>query len=77
MNPEDGEENLALGLLEHLATVNDLEAIADDDSQLLAWGQNLASRAYALQIALRYLKTHARPQLSAKSFLSTVYLLGI
>jgi hypothetical protein len=40
-------------LLEHLALVNDLVEVAADGNLLAAWGQEVLSRAYALQIASR------------------------
>jgi len=55
VRPEDGGET-GEGLLEHLAVVNDLAAVAEDSSLLPAWGQEVLSRAYALQTASRFPK---------------------
>lgn len=49
----DPEGSTAIGLLEHLAIVNGHEALADEESELMAWAQNILSRVYALQICLR------------------------
>ena len=51
--PGDAGET-AVGLVEHLAMVNGLEDLAEDDSKLLCWAQGILSQSYALQIALRY-----------------------
>lgn len=51
--PDDGEEATAVGLLEHLAVVNDREDLVGEESSLISWAQEVLSRAYALYISLR------------------------
>lgn len=51
--PEDGGDT-GEGLLEHLAEVNGRGEVAGDGNLLAAWGQEVLSRAYALQTASRY-----------------------
>lgn len=52
--PVDSEQATAVGLLEHLALVNEHEDLVGDEAGLIAWAQETLSRAYALRVSLRY-----------------------